>query len=195
MVLHVARVGTDGVGGAVAIHDGRKTTLPAILTATKHIDLGVDAGVGQVNEHANAVHLVDELLALGADTAPDAAVGRDEGAVRGRGGPERGVGEAVGAVVGEGDIADAEVVEAAQVGDAVANLVQALDTERGDELALLESGQGVGRVHFGRELGWVEGLKACHEIDLLKGGLDDFEDVRTSWESTQKRGHENSLGA
>lgn len=130
MVLHIARVRANGIRGAVTVHDRRQATLPAILSTTKHIKLGVGTCVGQVNEHADAVHLVDELLAFGTDTTPDTTIGRDKGAMGGRGRPERGIGEAVGAIMREGDITDAELVEATQVGNAVADLMQALDAER-----------------------------------------------------------------
>jgi hypothetical protein len=50
--------------------------------------------------------------------------------------PQRGVGEAVAAVVGEGRVAHAERVQLAEHGGRVADLVQALDGERGDEAAV-----------------------------------------------------------
>lgn len=92
---------------------------------------------------------------------------------RGRG-PQRSVGEAVRAVVRERRVAHAERVEAPQVGDAVADLVQAFDAEGGDELALVEGGEGGGGVDLGGELGGVEGLETGDEVDLLEGGLDDL---------------------
>lgn len=132
---------------------------------------------------------MDESLALGADAAPDTAAGRHEGAVRVGRGPERGVGEAVWAVVREGGVADTESVEAAQVGDAVADLVEAFNSEWRDELGLVEGGKGGGGVDLGRELGGVEGLEPGDEVDLLDGGLNDLEVLVLVFFSTRYQVH------
>lgn len=83
----------------------------------------------QINNHADAVHLADQSATLGADAVPD-WFGYAEGVF-----PERGVGEAVAAVVREGGVADAQGVVLAEDGGAVADLVEAFYAQGGDEWA------------------------------------------------------------
>ena len=64
------------------------------------------------------------------------------------------------AVVGESCVTHAKRVEVAQVGDGVADLVEAFNGDRGDELACAEVGEGGSAVGWMGEVGGVQGLEA-----------------------------------
>lgn len=127
--------------------------------------------VGEVNNHADAVHLVDYTTAKRADATPE-RLGLANGVLQ-----DRSISKLVVTVMGKGSVAGAEFMELAEVGDGIANLVQALDTERGDELALLESLHGGGTVDFLREVIWVGLLHPRHDVDLIKGELNAWFDM------------------
>ncbi len=61
---------TERVRGAVAEDYGRCAAGPASVAAAEDVAHGVLADVGQVDDHAHAVHLVDEGTAVGAYAAP-----------------------------------------------------------------------------------------------------------------------------
>jgi hypothetical protein len=64
-------------------------------------------------------------------------------------------------------------VELPEGGGRVANLVEALDSERGDELAAMEVADGVAAGEgWRREDGRVGLAEAGDEVDLLEGLLD-----------------------
>jgi hypothetical protein len=65
-------------------------------------------------------------------------------------------------------------VELPEGGGRVADLVEALDPKRRDELAAVEVVEGVAAGEGGRgEDGWVGLAQAGDEVDLLEGLLDD----------------------
>lgn len=162
VVRDVARMRAQGVGGAMAEHDRGLAAAPLVLAATEHVHHGVDARVRDVDDHTDAVHLSDELPAQGGHAAPE----RRRLAERVL--PERGVGEDVAAVVRQGRVADAEGVEPPQVGHRVADLVQALDAEGRDQLALREGRLGGRAVQDAGEGVGVRGLQARDHVDLLQ---------------------------
>jgi len=149
-------VRTERVRGRVRVDGRRETACPGRGGggggAAEHVPHRVLAHVRQVDDHADAVHFVDQLPAsfthaaverLGCNGVPVGVL--DDG----------GVGVDVVAVVGEGCVADAERVVVAEVGDGVADLVEALDCEGGDELAGFEVGDGGFAVWGWGEVGWV----------------------------------------
>ena len=75
------------------------------------------------------------------------------------------------AVVRQGGVADAEGVEAPQVRDRVADLVQALDAQGRDDLALGEGLHGGAAVDDGREDVRVGLAQPVDEIYLLQSEL------------------------
>lgn len=152
----------QGVGGAMTEHDRGLAAGPLVLATAEHVHHGVDAHVREVDNHADAIHLGDELPALRGQAAPE-RWGLAERAL-----PEGGVGEDVAAVVRQGRVADAQGVEPPQVGHRVADLVQALDAEWRDQLALCEGRLGGLAVHDAGEGVWVRGLQARDHVDLLQ---------------------------
>lgn len=127
--------------------------------------------MGEINNHADPVHLMDETTPKGTDAAPE-RLGLAQGVLQ-----ERGIGKLVVTVVSEGGVAGAEFIELAEVGSGVANLMQALDAEGRNEFALLESLEGVGAVNLLREVVWVELLQPRHDVYLVQSELNAWFDT------------------
>ncbi|KAB8336930.1 hypothetical protein FH972_021235 [Carpinus fangiana] len=142
-----------------------------VVRAVEHLDHGVAAHVAEVDEHAEAVHLGDQLAALGAEAAPVGSCG--EGGAVGRVAEDGGVGVGIVAVPGQGGVAHAELVVETEVGEGVADLVQAFDGEGRDELASLEVAFGRFGVGGRGEGGGIELLQAVEGIKLAQSGADD----------------------
>lgn len=140
-----------------------------IIGATKDVAHGVYAYVGEVDDHADPIHLLDQFSSGGRDATPvrwrfDRFIGFGAGFF-----DQGGVGVDVVAVVGEGCVAHAESVVGAEVGEGVADLVETFDADGGDVEAGFEIWQSCARIAGGREVRWVGGLKAVEEVDLVVG--------------------------
>lgn len=149
----------------MAEHNGRLAASPVLLAA-ENVTHSVGADVGEIHDHAQPIHLVDQLSTLGRNSIPV-----------GRGLAERvlldgGVGEYVPAVVSQGRVTDPPGVVVAQVGDRVADLMEPFDAQGRDELAALEGLHGRTAVYDAREILRVSSLKAQHHVDLLIGKLN-----------------------
>ena len=162
-VWDVARVRAQCVGAAVTENRGRGAAGPVVVAATEHIEHGIATDVCEVNKDAKAVHLLDDLPASRADASPERSGLFDIAAGElGHGG----VGVDVVAVMGEGCVAHAEGVVAAEGRGGVADLVEAFDGEGGDELVGAEVGEGGCAVGGWGEVGGVDGLEAAEEVEL-----------------------------
>ena len=143
----------DGPGRGVGEdHRGRRDR--------QGIPHGVGRDVGQIHQHAEPVHLPDDLTT-------ELAQATEPGLVGGRVGP-------VGVlVVGEGQIADPEPVQRSQGAEGVVDAVPALGPEQaGDRAALLcLQLQPLGRGDQGQGVRVVTD-HGVHRVDLLQGGGD-----------------------
>jgi hypothetical protein len=140
-----------------------------VIGATKDVAHGVYAYVGEVHNHADPIHLLDQFSSGRRDAAP--VRWRFDRFIRFGAGffDHGGVGVDVVAVVGEGCVAHAEGVVGAEVGEGVADLVETFDADGGDVEAGFEIWQSCARIARGRELSWVGGLKAVEEVYLVVG--------------------------
>ena len=115
--------------------------------------------VAQIDQHAEAVHLGDDLEPERGQAVPLGIVG---GAV----GPFGGL------VVGQRHVARAEAIELAQRGQAAADLAPALDPDqRGNSPGLVDADDIVGGERALERLG-VSGDHAVDDVDLLDGLAD-----------------------
>ncbi len=121
---------------------------------------GLVGDVGDVDHHAEAVHLGDDLFAEGGE----AVVVGDGGIVDVAGG----VGPVVGVGPGEGHVADAEAVVVAEEGEGVLDGVAAFDAHEDGEFSLAVGCDDL--IGGGAELEFVR----C-AADLLEGGVDEGE--------------------
>ncbi|KAI6755291.1 hypothetical protein HG531_004397 [Fusarium graminearum] len=103
----------------------------------------------------------------------------------------------------QGSIANTELIELAKVGCFVANLVQSLNAEWRDQLALLEGLEGVGAVDLFGEMTGIGCLQPSHDIDLIQRELNAYGLVRkvstaskeTHWKhSSHQRSQSHSTG-
>ena len=127
---------------------------------------GVVADVAQVDEHAEAVHLVDD----GAAEIGEAVIFRIVGGA---------VGPFVVLEVGEGHVARAELVELPQRGEAAADLVPALDPDQRSDFAGLVDAHDVVRGAGQREVVGIGFDQPLDDVDLLdrladRGVAGDF---------------------
>lgn len=125
--------------------------------------------MGNVNKHAHPIHLPNEPPSLVTYTTP-LRFRLAERVLE-----EGGVGELVVAVVGERGVPHAKGVVQPQVRDGVANLVEALDAQRRDELAALEGGFRVPAIYGAGEVVWIDSLEAVDQVDLLQRKGDTYE--------------------
>ena len=122
----------------------------------------------KVNKHAHSVHLPDERPALVAYTAP-LWLCLAQGILK-----HSRIGELVVAVVGESGVAYAEGVVEPEVGNRVPNLMEALDPQGRDELAVFESGQGVPTIYSAGKVVRISALEPVYQINLLQGEADTY---------------------
>lgn len=124
--------------------------------------------MGEVDNQSDAIHLVNEPASGRAQPVPQ-RLGLAQRTFE-----QRGVGELVVAVVCESRVADTQGMIASEVGDRVADLMQTLDAQRGDELALLPCLQSGAAVCAGGEVFGIGVLNAGHEINLVESPLDAY---------------------
>ena len=143
----------EGAGGGVRGDDGS-------AGGGDDVPEGFVGDVGDVDDHAEAVHLGDDLFAEGGE----AVVVGDGGVVDVAGG----VGPVVGVGPGEGHVTDAEAVVVAEEAEGVLDGVAAFDAHEDGEFSLLVRCDDL--IGGGAELEFV----GC-AADLLEGGVDEFE--------------------
>jgi len=114
-------VAGDGAGGGVRGDDGGGGGFEGVVKSFV-------GGVGDVDHHAEAVHLADDVFAEGGE----AVVVVDFGVVD----VALGVGPVVGVEVGEGHVADAEGVVIAEEAEGVFDGVPAFDAHEGGDAAV-----------------------------------------------------------
>ena len=129
VVGHVAGVVGDGAAGGVRGDDGGGGDFEGVVE-------GLVGGVGDVDHHAEAVHLADDILAEGGEAVVVGTLGSVDVAL--------GVGPAVGVEVGEGHVADAEGVVVAQEAKGVLDGVAAFDAHEGGDLVFAVGAHDVG---------------------------------------------------
>ncbi len=121
IVGHVAGVVGDG-GAGVRGDDGGGGCF-------ERVPEGLVGGVGDIDHHAEAVHLADDIFAEGSEAVVVCDLGIVEVAL--------GVGPVVGVEVGEGHVADAEGVVVAEEAEGVLDGVAAFDAHEGGDLVLV----------------------------------------------------------
>ncbi len=122
VVGHVAGVAGDGAAAGVRGDDGRGAGLERVVE-------GCVGGVGDVDHHAEAVHLADDVFAEGSEAVVMLDLGVVDVALR--------VGPVVGVEVGEGHVADAEGVVVAEEAEGVFDGVAAFDAHEGGDLVFV----------------------------------------------------------
>lgn len=162
----------DGVGRAVR-EDGRRDASgpAAVIGAAQDVAHSVWADVGEVDDHAQAVHLLDQVATDRGDAAP---VRRASDALATLIGHDGGVGIDVMAVPSEGGVAHSELVVESEGGDGVADLVKSFDDNRGDVATFLERTKSRGTVGCRGEVLGIFGPEALIKIQLLQSGLDNW---------------------
>ena len=153
LVGHVASGLCERASGGVRGDDGR-------ARGGDDVPEGLVGDVRDIDHHAEAVHLLNDLFAEGCESV---VVG-DGGVVDVAGG----VGPVVGVGPGEGHVADAETVVVAQEAEVVLDGVAALDAHQDGELSALVCGEDL--VGGEAELQLVGGF-----ADLLKCAVDERE--------------------
>jgi hypothetical protein len=128
--------------------------------------------VREVDDHADAVHLGDDLLAKLAE-ADARGVGR-AALVLGEALVDAGLGPGDGAGVGERHVGDAHLLELTEERERAVEDVAALEADEGGDFASLPGGGGVGGGAAEAGLVGVDFGDALDQIDLLQdsfGGL------------------------
>ncbi len=155
IVGEVAGRVAEGAGAGVRREDGGAGD-------GEDVGEGLVGDVGDVDHHAEAVHLGDDLAAEGGEAGRDGGVWGWVAEVAGGFGPVVGVGP------GEGHVADAEGVVDAEEGEGVLDGVAAFDAHEDGELSGGVGGEDVG---WGEAEGEVVGMAA----DLFEDGVDEGE--------------------
>ena len=122
--------------------------------------------VREINNHANAIHLTNELATKRTNPSPQ-RFGLASWVFQ-----YSSIGELVMAVVSQGSIANAELMEFAKVGYLVANLVQSLNTEGRYQFALLEDLKCIRAVNLFGKMTGIGRLQPSHDIDLIQCKLN-----------------------
>src|SRR5690606_7924237 len=158
VVGDVARVVADRAGGGVR-EDHRRGG------GVQRVPHGGGGDVGEVDQHAEPVHLPHDLAAERGQAARPGLVGR-------RVGPVHVV------VVGERQIAHAEVVQPPQGAQGVGDRVAALRAHQGGDAAVRPGRLHVGGGQRGRQVLGVTVQQLPYAVDLFEGGGDGVRLVR-----------------
>lgn len=124
--------------------------------------------MGQIYNHANAVHLMNQLASQRAYTTP-ARFGLSQRVLQ-----HGGIGKLVVAVVRERGVSDSKFVESSQIGCRVSNLMKTFHAEGRNESAGSKSASGAMAVH---SRGKVPGIcihEPVHNINLVQSVLNAF---------------------
>jgi len=128
---------------------------------------GLIGGVGDVDHHAEAVHLADDIFAEGGETVVVGDFVFGDVAL--------GVGPVVGVEVGDGHVADAEGLVFAEEAEGVFDGVATLYAHEGGDLLVFVGFDDVmgggGEDEFGRVFGDDVGADG---VDRLEGGLAEW---------------------
>ena len=151
LIAHVARHVADGAAGAVR-GDHRR------FRDAHHVGKRRIRNMGNVDDHAGAVHLADHLLSQFVQAVPFRLIGGGVGPVRGFG-------------VGQSDVADAQAVEHTQHRRAVLQGVAALQTHERSDFAF-----GSNALHVRSGEGQLQAIRvfrcgAVHHIHHFHGAL------------------------
>jgi len=144
VVGQVAGVAGDGAGGGVRGNDGGGGGFEGVVKSFV-------GGVGDVDHHAEAVHLVDDVFAEGGEAVVVVDFGVVDVALR--------IGPVVGVEVGKGHVADAERVEIAEEAEGVFDSVPAFDAHQGGDPAVV--------------VGVDDSLGGGGEDEVFRVGLND----------------------
>ena len=132
----------------------------------EHVVDGLVGDVRDVHHHPDAVHLPDDGAAEIAEPVVE-TIGL--GVEAGREEVARGVGPAVGVRVGEGHVAHAQAVEAAEGAQRVLDRVAPLDAHEDRDLALPLRATDLGHRRRGHEVGGVGGHDVLDHVDAVEG--------------------------
>lgn len=146
-------------------HYGADTSLGFFGPAAEHIEHCGFGDVGEVDQHAYAVHFLNKSLASRREAIPERGSGDYARGVF----DQRGISEGVVAVVRQGCVFDTEGMVEAEVGEGVADLVEAFYADWGYyTFVIRESGQGGRAVElWGRKDGRV---RLCQPLDKVQLG-------------------------
>lgn len=119
----------------------------------------------KIDNHANAIHLVDQFSSVGANAAPN------RGRLLKRIALQSGICIFVVAVVCQRGVPHTKIAKEAQVAGLVGDLVQTLDAQGRNQLSSSEGLEGIGTVNIMRKVLGVSCEESLHGIDCLQREL------------------------